>query len=133
MAAQYSEGVTGKPVSTYFERMKKDPSWDIANSMPDDGSALKVAKEPRTPRAKKEKVEGADEPPTNKTPLNKTQRSRVAMTPGSGYGRPAKIASGAEEENEDKDEDVNALGEYNEEAEDDMAVHGNGHDIGNSD
>jgi hypothetical protein len=131
IAAQYGEGITGKAVSTYLERAKKDPHWNIANSIQENGGA---AKKPRTPKAKK--VQGADESPTKrKTPLNKTQSGRVAKTPGSGRGRSAKINYAAEDENEDDNEDVNVKGEHDEEAEDDMAVHanGNGHDMGNGD
>lgn len=65
--------------------------------------------------------------------MNKTQGGRVTKTPGSGRGRPAKIAYDAEEENEDDNEDINIKGEHDEEAEDDMAVHSNGHDIVNGD
>jgi hypothetical protein len=136
IAAQYGEGVTGKAVSTYLERAKKDPHWNIANSIEENGGATtKAARKPRTPKPKKDKVEGSDESPTKKkTPLNKTQGGRVAKTPGSGRGRPAKIYE-AEDENEDDNEDVNVKGEHDEEAEDDMAVHanGNGHDMGNGD
>jgi hypothetical protein len=68
--------------------------------------------------------------------LNKTQGGRVAKTPGSGRGRPAKNYARAEEnEDNNNNEDVNIKGEHNDEADDDMAVHanGNGHDMGNGD
>jgi hypothetical protein len=115
-------------VSTYFERAKKYPHWNRANSIEENSGSAKKPRAPRTPKAKKEKVEGdADDSPTKpkKTPLNKTQGGRVAKTPGSGRGRPAKNYARAEE-NEDNN---------NDEADDDMAVHanGNGHDMGNGD
>jgi hypothetical protein len=135
IAAQYGEGVTGKAVSTYFERAKKDSHWNVANSIEENGGAnTKAPRKPRTPKSKKERVEGADESPTKKkTPLNKTQGGRVAKTPGSGRGRVA--INYAEDENEDDNEDINLKGEHDEEAEDDMAIHanGNGHGMGNGD
>jgi hypothetical protein len=137
IAAQYGEGVTGKAVSTYFERAKKDPHWNRANSIEENGGSATKARKPRTPKPKKEKVDGdVDDSPTKKpkTPLNKTQGGRVAKTPGSGRGRPAKNYA-EPEENEDDNEDFHVKGEHDEEADDDMAVqhaNGNGHDMGNN-
>jgi hypothetical protein len=139
IAAQYGEGVTGKAVSTYFERAKKDPQWNRANSIEENSGSAKKPRAPRTPKAKKEKFEGdADDSPTKpkKTPLNKTQGGRVAKTPGSGRGRPVKNYAEPEDENEDDNEDVNVKGEHDNEADDDdMAVqhaNGNGHGMGNN-
>lgn len=88
VAREYGEGVTGKAVSTYFERAKKDPNWDRSRSAADNkigtpkptprkrgpkGSAKKATTN-NTETDDEENFEGS---PSKKGILNKTQGGRV--------------------------------------------------------
>jgi hypothetical protein len=54
-ASAFGEGASGKAVSTYFERLKRDPQWNLANSIAENGSGSSPAKNatPKKPRAPK--------------------------------------------------------------------------------
>jgi hypothetical protein len=53
-AAQYGEGASGKAVSTYFERLKREPHWNLANSIADNNNSSPVkGASGRKPRAQK--------------------------------------------------------------------------------
>ncbi|EHL01447.1 hypothetical protein M7I_2537 [Glarea lozoyensis 74030] len=54
-ASAYGEGASGKAVSTYFERLRRDPQWNLANTIAENGSGSSPAKNatPKKPRAPK--------------------------------------------------------------------------------
>ncbi|KUJ17355.1 uncharacterized protein LY89DRAFT_52081 [Mollisia scopiformis] len=121
IAREYGDGVTGKAVSTYFERAHKDPSWQRTNSpsIGGDGNGGPVKKTPvkRGSRAKKaapafngkrmgssgddDEEEVSFNTPSKKTPLNKVKGGRVAKASG---GRAKAPVSYAEPSDEDDDE-----------------------------
>ncbi|TVY90622.1 hypothetical protein LAWI1_G001157 [Lachnellula willkommii] len=91
IAREFGDGVTGKAVSGYFERVKKEPHWDRTKSIAD----IITEGTPKTPtparkRAAKGKKAAArddgddeepqefDTPSKKKTPLNKVKGSRVS-------------------------------------------------------
>lgn len=96
IAREYGDSVTGKAVSTYFERVKKDPNWQRTDSIPtgENGTPKKTPVK-RGPRAKKatpaKKMGSSDDnedddeemdlngTPT-KGPLNKVKNGRVAKS-----------------------------------------------------
>lgn len=115
IANSFGEGASGKAVSTYFERLKKDTQWNLANSIADNaangGSARKA-----TPRARKTPVkrkgaqgsdesgEGDEETPPKKGSMNKVQTGRVTKVRGfakktANYAEPE--SSGAEEDDDE--------------------------------
>lgn len=49
-ASQFGEGASGKAISTYFERLKKDPHWNLANTLAENGATPKKGGG-RTPKA----------------------------------------------------------------------------------
>ncbi|CZR56747.1 uncharacterized protein PAC_06636 [Phialocephala subalpina] len=124
IAREYGDGVTGKAVSTYFERAKKDPSWQRANNSSPGADGATPAKAKRgggagRGRGKKaaapptngngvtggsgeddDEEGGFDETPSKKTPLNKTKGGRVAK-PSS--GRPKKAVNYQESDDEEDD------------------------------
>jgi hypothetical protein len=51
-ASAYGEGASGKAVSTYFERLKREPHWNLANTIAENGSSPAKNATPRKPRAK---------------------------------------------------------------------------------
>jgi hypothetical protein len=92
IADKYGEDVTAKAVSTRFERLKKEPQWQLTNSLSGSNGASNgnaPAKPKATPRKKKNVAatgsgnedddEDFEEKPTpKKSNLNKTQGGRVS-------------------------------------------------------
>lgn len=121
IAREYGDGVTGKAVSTYFERARKDPSWQRTDSSsPGDGATPAKAKRGGgggRGRGKKaaaptngngvtggsgedDDEEGNfDETPSKKAPLNKTKAGRVTKTSG---GRAKKNINYAEDDDDEE-------------------------------
>ncbi|KAH8782157.1 hypothetical protein BGZ57DRAFT_926143 [Hyaloscypha finlandica] len=113
IAREYGEGVTGKAVSTYFERARKDPNWNRANTTEENGSAQKN----QTPRkrkapAKKIKDEGDDDeedtgsnfdetPTKKKATLHKVQSGRVKKPSPRSRAVPSSYAELSENDGED--------------------------------
>ncbi|KAH6703270.1 hypothetical protein BKA61DRAFT_419198, partial [Leptodontidium sp. MPI-SDFR-AT-0119] len=87
IAGSYGEGVTGKAVSTYFERARKETHWDLTKTAAENGAGGSAKKTPakRTPSKKKTaavKGENGDDdesmPDTpSKSALNKVKGGRV--------------------------------------------------------
>lgn len=84
IAKEYGEGISGKAVSTYFERARKDPHWNLSNTATENGVTPTKGRTPKTtPRkrtVKKEEDDDEDEgvaTPSKKTPLNKVKNGRV--------------------------------------------------------
>ncbi|TVY48223.1 hypothetical protein LOCC1_G001881 [Lachnellula occidentalis] len=101
IAREYGDGVTGKAVSGYFERVKKEPHWDRTKSTADktiDGNPktgtpkTPTPRKPRTPKGKKgaaaqddgddEEPQEFDTPSKKKTPIHKTKGGRVTKSRG---------------------------------------------------
>jgi hypothetical protein len=140
IASSYGEGASGKAVSTYFERAKKDPQWNLANTIAENGagsgSATKAKATPRkrAPKAKKNSSTSDDEDTEifntpSKTPLNKVASGRVTKkaTPRSAS---KKVANYAEPESEDEEDDEMIKGEP--EGFEDIQYNGNGNGNGKS-
>jgi hypothetical protein len=119
IASNYGEGASGKAVSTYFERAKKHPQWNLANTIAENGNGGGSAKKgtPRkrgTPaKSKKNAVlsnsEGDDEEtidydvtPSKKPALNKVQSGRVQKSGGRAASK--KVINYAESGDEDDDD-----------------------------
>jgi hypothetical protein len=118
IASNYGEGASGKAVSTYFERAKKDPQWNLANTIVENGAGSGGAtKAKATPRKKAKKNSSiSDDEDTemfntpSKTPLNKVASGRITKkaTPRSAS---KKIANYAEPESEDEEDEEMIKGE----------------------
>jgi hypothetical protein len=113
IANQYGEGVTGKAVSTYFERARKETHWNLANTLEENGAAPKSTPRKRAPKSTPKKApvnededddEGSsfgDTPSKKaKTALNKVKGGRVSKTP---RGAAAVKKSYAEAEDDEED------------------------------
>ncbi|RDL36409.1 uncharacterized protein BP5553_05761 [Venustampulla echinocandica] len=91
IANQYGEGVSGKAVSTYFERARKDPHWNLSNTVTENGGTPAKSRTPRGP-AKKRVVKNEDDDDDEeeeatpskkpKAPLHKVKNGRVAKQNG---------------------------------------------------
>lgn len=119
IASNYGEGTSAKAVSTYFERAKKDPQWNLANTIAENGngggSAVKPKATPRkrTPAKGKKNLssnnsdddEEMDTPSKPKSVLNKVASGRVTK-PGRAS---AKKASYAELSDDEDDGDMDMI------------------------
>lgn len=115
IAREYGDGVTGKAVSTYFERTRKDPNWqrtDNAYLGAENGSAKKSPTK-RGKGAKKatpakgssagdDEEESFESTPSKKTPLNKVKNGRVTKASG---GR-AKAKVNYQDDSDDDEEEL---------------------------
>ncbi|KAG9236713.1 hypothetical protein BJ875DRAFT_362080, partial [Amylocarpus encephaloides] len=98
-AREYGEGVSGKAVSTYFERAKKDPQWNLTNTIAANlggASAKTTPKKRGTPNKRKSTAakktaicdddDSDDEeqisPKKQKTVLSKVCSGRVTKSSG---------------------------------------------------
>jgi hypothetical protein len=122
IAREYGDGVTGKAVSTYFDRAKKDPYWDRTKSVADirteNGGTTAVKTSTPRKRAPKgsakkaaammgdgddeETSEFNDTPSKKKTPLNKVCGGRVTK---SGRAKPISYVGQDADENEEEVEE----------------------------
>ncbi|KAG0646543.1 hypothetical protein D0Z07_7656 [Hyphodiscus hymeniophilus] len=114
IAGSYQQGASGKAISTRFERMRKEPCWDLTiNTSAGDGS--KSTPNKRTPNKAKgtpsEKMKtdvGSDSDagdfftPSKKASIKKVQAGRVSKTKST--PRSKSVKSYAEEE-DDEEED----------------------------
>ncbi|KAH7389068.1 hypothetical protein BKA64DRAFT_129245 [Cadophora sp. MPI-SDFR-AT-0126] len=135
IAGQYGDGVTGKAVSTYFERARKEPHWDLTKSAAENGSAKKTPSK-RTPAGGKRKAaamkgeDGDDDEGMAETPSKKAKGAR-----GAAKATPKRANKTAINytESSDVDDEEGLTGrvkpEKFEESEDDIgaAGYGNGH------
>jgi len=93
IADKYGEDVTAKAVSTRFERLKKEPQWQLTNSLSGSNGASNgnAPVKPKAAPRKKKNIDAAgscnedddedfDEkkPSPKKSTLNKTQGGRVS-------------------------------------------------------
>lgn len=122
IAREYAQdGVTGKAISSHFDRMRKDPLWDLTNN-PVDGIAATPATPtkkaaPRAPRGSGKKVspkkkkaaqddedEDDEESVTNESPskpnLNRVQTGRVTKARATAKPKSIYIESDAESDGE---------------------------------
>ncbi|TVY40899.1 hypothetical protein LSUB1_G002346 [Lachnellula subtilissima] len=119
IAREYGDSVTGKAVSGYFERVKKDPHWDRTKSVADisiEGTP-KTPKTPKTatprkrgPKAKKgaaqddgddSELQEFDTPSKKKATINKVKGGRVTKT-----GRAKPLSYAGQDMDEDDEEEV---------------------------
>jgi len=87
IAGQFGDGVTGKAVSGYFERARKEPHWDLTKSMAENGSAKKTPVKRATPAKRKAaavKGEDGDDDEMAETPSKKAKGPRAKATPRGG-------------------------------------------------
>lgn len=88
IASSYGEGASGKAVSTYFERVKKDNQWNLTNTIAENasnaGSAIKKTPRKKTPAKRKGGAQASDgdsadeeETPSKKSAMNKVASGRV--------------------------------------------------------
>jgi hypothetical protein len=118
IAREYGDGVTGKAVSERFVRLKREPEWDLSNSVTENGGAKATPRKratPAKPRSSKKKsveVSDDDDEDINETPskkfkgsLNKTMSGRVTKTTPARASRPA-LGAFAEKSSGDEEEDI---------------------------
>ncbi|KAL5315806.1 hypothetical protein ACEPPN_016678 [Leptodophora sp. 'Broadleaf-Isolate-01'] len=136
IAGSYGEGVTGKAVSTYFERARKETHWDLTKTAAENGAGGSAKKTPakRTPSKKKTaavKGENGDDdesmPDTpSKSALNKVKGGRVTKTT-----TPRRNAAKPVNYEESEDDEVGLQGRAKVElmSDDDISspTYGNGH------
>lgn len=131
MAEKFGQGATGKAISTRFERVKKESSWDLSINRELDGGSTSKTSTPRkrTPKAKKAASSNEDEDdeegnyedtPSKKTPLHKVKGGRIQKN---GNGRGRKAINYAE-----ADEDVEEIKGEIVEDEHEVEMHENEHD-----
>jgi hypothetical protein len=147
IAREYGEGVTGKAVSTYFERARKEHHWNLANTVEENGSASKSTPRKRQQKATPKKqavvkngfgeededddVSSFETPSKKKTPLNKVKNGRVQKTSGRSRSGPTTYAEPPDSEDEDE-QDGNVKIEHMDNVGDEYEVHhGNGYENGN--
>ncbi|TVY23941.1 hypothetical protein LHYA1_G007407 [Lachnellula hyalina] len=115
IAREYGDGVTGKAVSGYFERVKKEPHWNRNKSVADI-SIEGTPKTPKTatprkraPKAKKgasqddgddSEPQEFDTPSKKKATLNKVKGGRVTKT-----GRAKALSYAGQDMDEDEEEE----------------------------
>ncbi|KAI9647274.1 hypothetical protein NHQ30_003657 [Ciborinia camelliae] len=134
-AEKYGDGTTGKAISTRFERMRKEPSWDLSTPPANTNKVLGTPKKraPRTPSKKSAKKTAASSEEANedddsdiemvtpskkgslikKEALNKVKGGRVEKKPNT-PGRAAKngIKNYNESDDEGEDDEVTIKDEY---------------------
>ena len=122
IAREYGDGVTGKAVSTYFERARKDPNWDRSRSAADiksEGTPVKTPASRKRGQSKNSKKTATtdeddtevqfDETPTKKkTPLNKTAGGRVTK-PSSGRAKPRLNYAEPDDEDDELNDEVTII------------------------
>jgi hypothetical protein len=142
IADKYGEGTTAKAVSTRFERLKKEPEWNLANSLSASNgngagangtpAKTKTPRKPKNPASAAAAAPGSSnedddetfekKPTPRKSNLNKTQGGRVSkpQTPrkngaGSSFNTQTAAINLA---SDDEDDEVNFKQE--------LAANGNG-------
>jgi len=107
IAGQFGQGASGKAISTRFERMRKEDSWNLAANRGTGGDG--AASKPQTPRKRASKAKKAGEedgeasetetPTKKKGALNKVKGGRVTKKGAGGKG----AKNGYVDENDDEE------------------------------